>query len=98
MKNKRVAWLKEDEEKNIRKYGLSFSQANEVINNELTLKVRNVHNDYTFIGFTDDLIEVLYVYCINDQSIRRVISIRKATMNEKNALFLKIAGAENETT
>lgn len=96
MKSKRVAWLNEDEKENISKYDLSFDLAKQVILNELSLALDNVHGDYSYIGLTDDMLEVVYVYCIFEDGITRIVLARRATSIEKNSFFDVISGASNE--
>lgn len=96
MKIKRVAWLKDDEKENISKYDLSFDLAKEIIMNTLSISVENIHGDFSYIGMTDDLLEVIYVYCIDEDGMTRIMLARRATPLEKNLFFDFISGDDNE--
>ncbi len=96
MQSKRVAWLKDDEQENILKYDLDFTLAKQIILNELSISVDNIHRDCSYIGLTDNMKEVLYVYCIDEDGISRIVMARRATPLEKNAFFDLISGAQNE--
>lgn len=96
MKSRRVAWLNEDEKENISKYDLSFDLAKQIIMNNLSIAVENIHGDYSYVGLTDDMLEVVYVYCIFEDGITRIVMARRATSTEKNVFFDFISGASNE--
>jgi len=96
VQSKRVAWLKDDEQENILKYDLDFTLAKQIILNNLSISVDNIHGDCSYIGLTDNMEEVLYVYCIDEDGISRIIMARRATPLEKNAFFDLISGVQNE--
>lgn len=89
---KGIVWLPEDESKNLHLYDLSFSKAKEAILNSMTLRLRNIDGDYTYIGPNDDLSEIYLVYAIADQGFTRIKFARRATPNEVKGFFDKIKG------
>ncbi len=89
---KKLAWLDIDEEINIRKFGIDFSKAKEVIFNKSSLSIPNIHSDYCYIGTTEDLKDVLYLYCKKEDEFIRVTMARKAADDEKNEFFKKLRG------
>ncbi len=89
---KNIVWLPEDESENLRLYDLSFSKAKEAILNSMTLRLRNIDGDYTYIGPNDDLSEIYLVYAIADQGFIRITFARRATPNEMKEFFDKIKG------
>jgi hypothetical protein len=96
MQSKRVAWLLEDEKVNISKYDLDFTLAKQIIINNMSITVSNIHGDNSYIGLTDDMKEVLYVYCIDEDGFSRIVMARRASTLEQNAFFDLISGANNE--
>ena len=96
MQSKRVAWLREDEKVNILKYHLDFTLAKQIILNNLSISIENIHGDNTYIGLTDNMKEVLYVYCIDEDGLSRIVMARRASVIEQNAFFDLISGVNNE--
>ncbi len=86
-----VAWSYEDELSNIKAFKVNFKEAREVILNSSSLKLRNIHKDYTFIGPVDGLSKILAVYCMKDDGFRRILTARKAILKEENAYFSFLA-------
>lgn len=86
-----VAWSYEDELVNIEKFKIGFKEAREVVLNASSLKLRNIHKDYAFIGPVDDLGKILLVYCINEDRLRRILTARKASAKEENSYFNYLA-------
>lgn len=91
MKQLPIAWLQEDEIENIRRYDLGFKRAKEVLLNTATIKLPNISGDSVYIGLTEDLLDVLYVYCKKDDGFRRIVVARRATNKEKDTFFASIA-------
>jgi uncharacterized DUF497 family protein len=91
MKQLPIAWLQEDEIENIRRYDLGFNRAKEVLLNTVTIKLPNISGDSIYIGLTEDLSDVLYVYCKSDDGFRRIVVARRANKKEKDAFFASIA-------
>jgi uncharacterized DUF497 family protein len=91
MKELPIAWLPEDEDENIRIYDLSFVKAKEVLLNTATIKLPNISGDNIYLGLTEDLSDVLYVYCKKDDGFRRIVVARRASDQEKDTFFASIA-------
>ena len=82
-----VAWSYEDEISNWEKFNIDFKQARQVVLNASSLKVANIHKDFTFIGPVDDLTLILIVYCKKEEGFRKITWSKNASRNEKNAYF-----------
>ncbi|HXH73850.1 MAG TPA: hypothetical protein VNJ08_02725 [Bacteriovoracaceae bacterium] len=92
--DKVIAWLQEDERKNIIVNGITFLQAKEVIENQASVQIRNLHGDFAYIGLTDDLMKIIYVYCIEEDGFRRIKRARLASNIEAAAFFAALAKGE----
>lgn len=95
MDSKRIAWLPRDEEKNKSLYGISFGLAEEVIRNSVSFQCRNIHGDFAFIGLTNNMNHVLYVYCVDEEGFRKIKRARIATIEEENIFFFALSGGQN---
>ena len=89
---KPVIWLPEDEKENVSRYGITFEQANEVVENQSSFMVANIHGDYLFIGLDYAMEVVIKVYCIDDDGFRRIKRAERANASEADAYFAKLAG------
>lgn len=87
MKQLPIAWLQEDEIENIRRYDLGFSRAKEAILNQASLAIPNTAGDAAYVGLTDDLKDVLYVYCAKNEGYRQILFARRASKGETNTFF-----------
>lgn len=91
MEKLRVAWNKEEEIENIKKYSVDFKIAKEVVLNSSSLRVHNVLKDFNFIGPVDDLSKILVVATILEGEYRKIRLARKATPKEESAYFNHLA-------
>ena len=91
MDKRSIAWHPVDEKENYEKYGVCFSDAKEVILNSSSIYLRNVFKDFTFIGPTNDLLRILFVTCIPEEGLRKIVHARLATNKEQDAYFSYLA-------
>jgi uncharacterized DUF497 family protein len=91
---KKVAWMPEDETSNLLRYDLNFTLAKQVVLNPLTVALVNVHRDFSYIGFCDDLSTLAYVYCIREEEFTRIVLARRASRTEQVEFFRIIRGAK----
>jgi uncharacterized DUF497 family protein len=91
MKELPIAWLLEDELANIRQFDLSFEKAKEVLLNTVSLRLPNIAGDSVYVGLTDDMKHVLFVYCKREDKFRKIILARRASKHERDAFFESIA-------
>lgn len=89
MKELPIAWLQEDEMENIRRYDLGFNRAEEAVLNQASLVIPNTVGDAAYVGLTDDLKDVLYVYCAKNEGFRQILFARRAS-EAKRTYFLII--------
>lgn len=88
----RIVWLEEDEKENIKRFDLSFRKAKEAILNSMSLKISNIHSDYTYVGPNEELSEIYLVYVIKDENLSRIVMARRANEKESEQFFNKIKG------
>ena len=89
---KQFVWMDDDEKENIKRYDLSFQKAKQAILNSMSLRVPNIHGDFTYIGPNEDLSEIYLVYAINDDDFSRIVMARRASKKESEQFFNKIKG------
>ena len=87
----KVGWSSIEEIENIERFGVSFRAASEVVRNSTSLKVRNLYQDFFYIGPTNDLSTVLAVNCKIEGRFRKIYWARKATFREGNSYFNHLA-------
>ena len=87
---KSIVWIAEDESENLHLYDLSFSKAKETILNSMTLKLRNIDGDYTYIGPNDELTEIYLVYAVADDGFIRITYARRATPDEMKGFLTRL--------
>jgi uncharacterized DUF497 family protein len=88
----RVSWSREDEIKNIESYSVNFTEAREVVLNQSSLSIPNIHGDYFFLGPTDRLDKILAVYCVLEEGFRKIVKAKKADKDESNTYFNHLSG------
>ncbi len=74
---------------------ISFGLAEEVIKNSASLQCRNIHGDFAFIGLTNSMEYVLYIYCVDEDGFRKIKRARIATIDEENIFFYALSGGQN---
>ncbi len=81
-----VIWDQKKAEENLKKHGISFEEAQTVLesNQQLILEDRS-HDEERFIalGFSKHLNLLVVVYCYRFSDAIRIISARKATKKER---------------
>lgn len=90
----RIIWRAQDEIENVRLFDVSFGPAVEVIENESSVKVSNIGGDAAYIGPTNDLKSILYVYVVLNEGFRVIQYARRATPKEIDSYFLMLRGGK----
>ena len=79
-------WDENKRQSNLRKHGIDFQEAYEIFNNPMLRRIDNRfdygEDRWTVLGMTHKCV-VLFVYTELDEETIKLISIRKATKNEK---------------
>ena len=81
-----VIWSQDKARANLKKHGISFEEAQTVLesNQQLILEDRD-HDEERFIalGFSKHMNILVVVYCYRFRDVIRIISARKATKKER---------------
>lgn len=81
-----VIWDENKEKNNFEKHGVSFVEAQTVLESDQQLILEDKsHNEQRFIalGFSKNLNLLVVVYCYRFEDVIRIISARKATKKER---------------
>lgn len=92
----KLSWNSQEESENIERYGISFAEAAQVVKNTSSFKIRNILNDFNYIGPTDDISKVLTVCCVQEDGYKKIRWAKKATSREESTYFMYLATGELE--
>lgn len=81
-----VIWDQDKAKANLKKHGVSFEEAQTVLESEQQLILEDRDNDeerFVALGFSKKLNLLVVVYCYRLDDVIRIISARKATRSER---------------
>lgn len=90
----KISWNSLEEKENIERFGISFTEAAQVVKNSTSFRIRNIERDFIFIGPVDDISKILLVSCRIEEGFRTIQWARKATSKEESAYFMHLATGE----
>jgi uncharacterized DUF497 family protein len=81
-----VIWDANKAKINLKKHGISFEEAQTVLESKQQLILEDNHHDeerFIALGFSKHMNMLVVVYCYRFQDVVRIISARKATKKER---------------